>query len=116
MIRCARAAILTFCLSLVMAGGAGLPGAGWTGTELLWDAVGTASGFTAVGNSGVVVTSADGRTWQQQPRTTGQALLGVGTDTSTVVAAGTGAPWTSHCSPSPPGRPDGWWAAGVAPS
>ncbi len=64
--------------------------AAWNGTDLLWDAIGSTSGFTAVGNSGVVVTSHDGHTWQQQPRVTPQTLRGIASDGSTVVAVGTG--------------------------
>jgi hypothetical protein len=62
----------------------------WNGTDLLWDAIGDGTGFTAVGNSGVVVTSNDGATWTQQPRVTGQTLRGIASDGSTVAAVGTG--------------------------
>jgi hypothetical protein len=68
------------------------PAAGplWNGTDLLWDAIGTARGFTAVGNSGVVVTSADGGQWHRQPAATRQTLRGVTSADGTVVAVGTG--------------------------
>jgi hypothetical protein len=62
----------------------------WNGTDLLWDALGSGDGFTAVGNSGVVVTSQDGKTWLQQPRVTPQTLRGIASDGTTTVAVGTG--------------------------
>ena len=55
----------------------------WNGTDLLWDAIGGSSGFTAVGNSGVVVTSQNGTTWLQQPRVTPQTLRGVASNGTT---------------------------------
>ncbi|MCW2546460.1 MAG: hypothetical protein JWN96_920 [Mycobacterium sp.] len=62
----------------------------WSGTDLLWDAIGGNDGFTAVGNSGVVVTSADGTAWRQQAAVTHQSLRGVASGAGTVVAVGTG--------------------------
>jgi photosystem II stability/assembly factor-like uncharacterized protein len=64
--------------------------AAWNGTDLLWDAVGSSDGFTAVGNSGVVVTSRDGQVWQQARAATHQTLRGIASDGKTVVAVGTG--------------------------
>ncbi len=66
------------------------PAGSWSGTDLLWDALGDAAGYTAVGNSGVVVTSTDGRSWQQQPAVTHQTLRGIASGGGSVVAVGTG--------------------------
>ncbi|HEX4017741.1 MAG TPA: hypothetical protein VHX15_13485 [Frankiaceae bacterium] len=62
----------------------------WNGTDLLWDAIGEGAGFTAVGNSGVVVTSGDGGLWQQQKTVTPQTLRGIASDGKSTVAVGTG--------------------------
>jgi len=75
---------------------------GWSGTDLLWDALAGPDGFTAVGNSGVVVTSPDGKAWAQQPVSTGETLRGIASDGSTTVAVGTGGAVRSW----PAGRPD----------
>src|ERR1039458_9276578 len=42
--------------------------ASWRGTDLLWDAISGPTGFTAVGNSGVVVTSPNGQTRSEERR------------------------------------------------
>lgn len=49
-------------------GSSGSLSASWQGSDLLWDALGTKTGFTAVGNSGVVVTSSNGLDWSGRPR------------------------------------------------
>jgi hypothetical protein len=72
------------------AGTASAAGRSWSGTDLLWDAIGDSSGFTAVGNSGVVVTSTDGSSWRQQKAVTHQTLRGIASGAGTVVAVGTG--------------------------
>ena len=72
--------------------------ANWQGSDLLWDALGTTAGFTAVGNSGVVVTSSDGADWTKQPAATHQTLRGISSDGATTLAVGTGA-WSSRGRP-----------------
>ena len=85
--------------------------AAWNGTDLLWDAIGTADGFTAVGNSGVVVSSPDGHGWQQAHRVTHQTLRGIATDGTTVAAVGTGGAVVSW----PAGDPNAAKAASAGP-
>ncbi len=78
--------------------------ADWQGTDLLWDALGTRAGFTAVGNSGVVVTSSNGVNWTEQPVATGQTLRGISSNGTTTLAVGTGGAVVSWPS-GDPGRP-----------
>ena len=97
MARWRRGVVLACALAFLAAcsGSASAPsppaaGGAWKGTDLLWDAIGDAHGFTAVGNSGVVVTSSDGKSWIQQQRSTEETLRGIASGGGSVVAVGTG--------------------------
>jgi photosystem II stability/assembly factor-like uncharacterized protein len=70
--------------------GTTIPAAPDLGSDLLWDIAFGANGFTAVGNSGAVVTSPDGVSWKRQPSPTTQTLRAVAIDTDQSVAVGTG--------------------------
>ena len=97
MARWKRGVIFGCALALLVACGgssgtsrSAAPTGPWKGTDLLWDAIGDAHGFTAVGNSGVVVTSGDGKTWTQQPSATDETLRGIASGGGNVIAVGTG--------------------------
>lgn len=75
------------------------------GSNLLWAVAYGSKGLIVVGNSGVIASSTDGKTWQRVPAPTVETLRGATTDGETYVTVGTGGTivssedtrtWTKH--------------------